>query len=195
MRIMSLITAVVVVAVLYLIVFERDAVRQVASGASPTILWDASKDTPMVNDVVVEDKTAKTETPVEAPSERQLIKVVAMKSTARELDRAVVLRGQTEAARSVVLRSETSGQVINQPLRKGHVVGAGETLCELDPGTREANLADAIARLKEAEARVPETQARQDEAKARLEEAKINFNAADKLAQGGFASETRVAPT
>ena len=35
MRIMSLITAVVVVAVLYLIVFERDAVRQVAGGASP----------------------------------------------------------------------------------------------------------------------------------------------------------------
>ena len=46
------------------------------------------------------------------------------------------------------------GQVINQPLRKGHVVAAGETLCELDPGTREANLADTIARLKEAEARV-----------------------------------------
>jgi len=195
MRIMSLITAVVVVAVLYLIVFERDAVRQVAGGASPTILWDASKDTPLVNDVVVEDETAETETPAEAPSERQLIKVVAMKSTAREIDSAVVLRGQTEAARSVVLRSETSGQVINQPLRKGHVVAAGETLCELDPGTREANLADTIARLKEAEARVPETQARQDEAKARLEEAKINFNAADKLAQGGFASETRVAST
>ena len=35
MRIMSLITAVVVVAILYLIVFERDAVRQVAGGASP----------------------------------------------------------------------------------------------------------------------------------------------------------------
>jgi multidrug efflux system membrane fusion protein len=195
MRIMSLITAVVVVAVLYLIVFERDAMRQVAGGASPTILWDASKDTPLVNDVVVEEESAETETPAEAPSERQLIKVVAMKSTAREIDSAVVLRGQTEAARSVVLRSETSGQVINQPLRKGHVVAAGEILCELDPGTREANLADAIARLKEAEARVPETQARQDEAKARLEEAKINFNAADKLAQGGFASETRVAST
>ena len=195
MRIMSLITAVVVVAVLYLIVFERDAVRQVAGGASPTILWEASKDTPLVNDVVVEEESAETETPAKAPSERQLIKVVAMKSTAREIDSAVVLRGQTEAARSVVLRSETSGQVINQPLRKGHVVAAGETLCELDPGTREANLADAIARLKEAEARVPETQARQDEAKARLEEAKINFNAADKLAQGGFASETRVAST
>ena len=67
MRIMSLITAVVVVAVLYLIVFERDAVRQVAGGASPTILWEASKDTPLVNDVVVEEEIAKTETPRRGP--------------------------------------------------------------------------------------------------------------------------------
>jgi multidrug efflux system membrane fusion protein len=199
MRFMSLITAFIVVAVLYLIVFERDTVRQVAGGASPTILWSASKDTPLVNDAVVEEETQQSEVASQAPSETsnapQLIKVVAIRSTAREIDSAVVLRGQTEAARSVVLRSETSGQVVNEPLRRGYVVSAGETLCELDPGTREANLADTIARLKEAEARVPETQARQDEAKARLEEAKINYNAADKLAQGGFASETRVAST
>jgi multidrug efflux system membrane fusion protein len=146
----------------------------------------------LVNDAVVEDETQQTEVASQAPSETstapQLIKVVAIRSTAREIDSAVVLRGQTEAARSVVLRSETSGQVVNEPLRRGYVVSAGETLCELDPGTREANLADTIARLKEAEARVPET-------KARLEEAKINYNAADKLAQGGFASETRVAST
>ena len=68
MRIMSLITAVVVVAILYLIVFERDAVRQVAGGGSPTILWDASKDTPLVNDVVVEEETAVAEAPTETPS-------------------------------------------------------------------------------------------------------------------------------
>jgi len=41
--------------------------------------------------------------------------------------------------------------------------------------------------------RVPETQARLDEALARLDEAKINDNAAAKLSEGGFASETRVA--
>ena len=62
MRIMSLITAVVVVAVLYLIVFERDAVRQVAGGASPTILWEASR-TPLVNDVVVEEESARQKHP------------------------------------------------------------------------------------------------------------------------------------
>lgn len=196
MRFMSLITAAVVVAILYLIVFERDAVRQVAGGASPTVLWNASKETPLVDDGAIQEELADAEESVEnASNEQQLIKVVAITSNAREIDSAVILRGQTEAARSVVLRSETSGLVTNEPLRKGYVVEAGETLCVLDPGTREANLADAIARLKEAEARVPETKARQDEAKARLDEAKINYNAADKLAQGGFASETRVAST
>ena len=52
--------------------------RQVAGGASPTILWDASKDTPLVNDVVVEEETAVAEAPTETPSERQLIKVVQL---------------------------------------------------------------------------------------------------------------------
>ena len=53
-----------------------------------------------MNDVVVEEESAETETPA-GPKRTQLIKVVAMKSTAREIDSAVVLRGQTEAARSV----------------------------------------------------------------------------------------------
>ncbi|MCW8843560.1 MAG: efflux RND transporter periplasmic adaptor subunit, partial [Rhodobacteraceae bacterium] len=42
-------------------------------------------------------------------------------------------------------------------------------------------------------AKKPETEARLEEARARLDEAMINFTAATKLAEGGFASETRVA--
>jgi multidrug efflux system membrane fusion protein len=56
-------------------------------------------------------------------------------------------------------------------------------------------MAEAKARLLEARARQPETQARLDEARARLDEANINYNAAVKLSEGGFASETRVAST
>jgi multidrug efflux system membrane fusion protein len=93
----------------------------------------------------------------------------------------------------VEVRSETSGQVVNEPLRKGTAISHGQILCGLDPGTRQASLADAVAGLAEARARVPETQAKLDEAKARLTEAKINFNAANKLSEGGYASETRVA--
>ena len=67
----------------------------------------------------------------------------------------------------------------------------GQELCKLDPGTRMATLSDARARLAEALARVPEARAHQEEAQARLDEAKINNNAALKLSQGGYATETR----
>ena len=123
----------------------------------------------------------------------KVISVIVVDSTAEIIDSAVTLRGETAAARLVEVRSETSGQVINEPLRKGETVIEGQILCRLDPGTREATLADAVASLAEAKARVPETQARLDEAEARLSEAKINFNAANKLSKGGYASETRVA--
>ena len=59
-------------------------------------------------------------------------------------------------------------------------------LCVLDPGTRESTVA-------EARARVPEAQARVSEARARLVEAEISDNAARRLGEDGFASETRVA--
>jgi multidrug efflux system membrane fusion protein len=82
-------------------------------------------------------------------------------------------------------------------------------MCRLDPGTREANLAEAVARLAEAGARVPEarmevpsSQARVEEARARvleaaarLREAEINANAASRLSVDGFATQTRVAQT
>jgi multidrug efflux system membrane fusion protein len=118
--------------------------------------------------------------------------VVAIHSVAQTIDSAVILRGRTEAARQVTVASETSGLVISEPLRKGAFVNQGEILCRLDPGTREASLAEAQARLAEAEGRVPEAQAGVLEATARVREAEINLNAARKLSEDGFASETRL---
>ena len=126
-------------------------------------------------------------------SEAAEIGVVAIHSVAQVIDSAVVLRGQTDAARHVDVRAETSARVISEALHKGSFVQKGQLLCELDPGTRASTLAEARARLTEARARVPETQARLAEAEARLQEATINLNAASKLSEGGFASETRVA--
>ncbi|MEM6680325.1 MAG: efflux RND transporter periplasmic adaptor subunit, partial [Pseudomonadota bacterium] len=57
----------------------------------------------------------------------------------------------TEANRTVTVEAETSGLVITQPLRAGTRVSAGDVLCRLDPGPREAELAEARARLAEAE--------------------------------------------
>ena len=186
MRTISLVTAIAVVSILYVLVFERDVLKGFSNGQNIEELASDLGDGPELNTdaSVALSKKKKSEKP---------IAVVVVKSTAKTIDSAVILRGETAAARSVEVRSETSGQVVNEPLRKGKSISQGQILCSLDSGTRQASLADAVAGLAEARARVPETQAKLDEAKARLTEAKINFNAATKLSAGGYASETRVA--
>ncbi|MEM9967123.1 MAG: efflux RND transporter periplasmic adaptor subunit [Pseudomonadota bacterium] len=128
-----------------------------------------------------------------AVTEDRLVKVQVKKSLARQVDSAVILRGETEAARQVDVRAETSAIVISEPLRKGSQVSRGDDMCVLDPGTRGAALEEAQARLSEAQSRVPEAEARLQEARARLEEARINQNAAAQLIKDGFASQTRLA--
>ncbi len=186
MRIVSLITAVAVVSILYVLVFERDVLEGFSGGENIEELANDLGDGPELNSEadIIPSKTEKS---------KKVISVVVVESSAKTIDSAVVLRGETAAARLVEVRSETSGQVVNEPLKKGATISQGQVLCRLDPGTRQATLADAVAGLAEARARVPETQAKLDEAKARLAEAKINFNAANKLSEGGYASETRVA--
>lgn len=167
--------AAVVVAALYLLVFQRETVLAFASGGTPG------------EDVV---------TPVAAPSPEtagQRIGVVALRSQAAPIDRAVLVRGETEAAREVEIRAETSGQVVSAPLRRGASVEEGQLLCEIDPGTREVQRVEAEARLLQARAGIPEAEARVSEARARLEEAEIADRAASQLVEQGFASQTRVA--
>lgn len=171
MRLIPLLAALAVSASLYVIVFERDRLLAFA-GATP----DAAPSAVAID-------------PTVAP---QGVGVVATRSEAQAIDSAVLLRGQTAAAREVTVAAETSGLVISEPLPKGSFVNAGETLCTLDPGTREATLAEARARLAEAQGRVPEAEAGVIEAEARVREAEINLNAARTLSQDGFASETRV---
>lgn len=188
MRIFPIITAVLVMAALYLLVFERESILKFAAEQGPAPATQTAADAP---------KDQETTPDVAAEG---LVSVVALASQARNIDSAVVVRGRTEASRQVELRAETSGQVISTPLRKGSFVDKGQLLCQLDPGTSEVSLADAMARLAEAKAQVPnsqsklpEAEARVTEAQARVAEAEINLRAATRLSEGGFASETRVA--
>lgn len=180
MRIVPIITAVLVTAFLFFIVVMRDDLMSFASAeaAEPPL-----------------DQGEVTEVTKEAEPATPDVRVVAIQSRSSAIGSAVILRGQTEADRQVEVRAETSAQVLSEPLPRGSSVKAEQVLCELEPGTRLAALAEAKARLLEAKARVPESQARLDEAYARLEEAEINNNAAEKLSEGGFASGTRVATT
>ena len=180
MKIISIITAIVVCGVLYLFVFERDRLSDFAQ-SSPFAGDDAPVETAV---------EAQEEMSPETPSDG--VGVVAIHSVAQTIDSAVILRGRTEAARQVTVAAETSGLVVSDPLRKGAFVEKGEELCRLDPGAREASLAEARARLTEAEGRVPEALASVAEANARVREAEINLNAAQQLSRDGFASETRL---
>ena len=177
MRLFPIITAILVVAGLFMLVFQRDTLETAAgSPEAPTAVQ-----TQAVDDT--EEASSKG------------VSVVALRSVAREIEMPVLLRGRTEANRRVELRAETTGQVISTKIAKGSHVEAGDVLCRLDAGTREASLAEATARLAEAKARAPEAEARVIEAQARLDEATFNLTAATKLSAGGFASDTRVANT
>ncbi|MEM7746297.1 MAG: efflux RND transporter periplasmic adaptor subunit [Pseudomonadota bacterium] len=178
MRIFSILAALLVSAVLALFILDRPRLLAVLGMGGEAV-----------------ETTESSETEDAAEDAGALVKVVVQRSVARQIDTAVALRGQTEAARTVDVRAETSAVVASAPLRKGTRVETGEALCRLDEGTRGTALAQARAQLDEARARVPESQARLAQSLAQLEEARINLNASSKLSEGGFASTTRVANT
>ncbi len=174
MRLISFINALLVIVALYFLVFERDALFAFAGRG------DAE-----------DSSTTEVETTQVATVDEATIRVVALRSEAREIDSAVVLRGETQANRQVEVLAETTSTVVSEPKRRGTFVETGDLLCELDPGTRPASLAEAMAGKLEAESRIPEAEARLEEAHALVAEAQINLTAAQKLSETGFGSETR----
>lgn len=180
MRLFSILAAVALTIILAMSILARPQLAAMFSG--PQTEADAA-------DVTVEGAaSAEPDTALE-----KRVKVMVRKVQGQEVDSAVILRGETQAARQVDVRSETSAIVTSEPLRKGARVEAGDAMCVLDPGTRGAGLDEARARLAEAQSRIPEAEARVEEARARLQEAEINQNAASRLGKDGFASQTRVA--
>lgn len=155
MRLTPLLTAIAVLVTLYMLVMERETLLAFA-GATPSegdVAESESSDVPGIADP--------------AP-----LRVVVQEFAIRNIESAVILRGRTQLSRQVEVRAETTGQVVSDPLERGSRVAEGDVLCELAPGTRRAQLAEAEARLADAE---------------------INFHAADRLSEGGFAAQTRVA--
>lgn len=175
MRPIPFLTALLVAALLFLAVFKRDDLLAFAQGTAATEAPSPAAPQPAE--------------PIPAET-RPAIRVVVLRSIARTIDSAVVLRGETRAARQVEVKAETTGAVISEPRRKGNFVAAGDLLCKLDPGTRAANLAEARAALTEARAHVPEAEAKLAEAQAVLAEAQINHTAAKQLSEGGYTAQT-----
>ena len=163
MRIVSFILAIVAAAALYFWVIERE---------NTVAYIDKIRSDPAYSTTTPAPNNATGST---LKDDAEIIGVVALRSIAREIDSAVILRGQTQAFRQVNVRSETSSTVLSPPLRKGTFVEKDQILCQLAAGARSsavseahARLAEAKARKVEAESRIPEKQARVAEAKARL---------------------------
>lgn len=97
------------------------------------------------------------------------VQVVVLPSEAQDTSARLTLRGRTAADRSVQVSAETTGRVISPPLQRGAEVEDGQVLCRLDPGTRDAELA---------------------EAEAALEEAQVQASGVARLAEKGYAAET-----
>lgn len=167
MRLMPILIAILVTASLYLLVMERDLLRQIASGGGE-VEADAGAQAPPANGTEGVSLPEQLVRDDQADSRR--VTVLVRESLAQSINNAVILRGRTEAARSVDVRAETSGRVISEPLRRGAYVNEGDLLCELDPGARMAQLA---------------------EAEARLADATLAARNAERLSEGGFAAETR----
>ena len=93
MRIISFLTAVLVTAFLYILVFERDALRAVSQGAPLSTLAGAllggdplSSEAQEATEPSPEISKGQTGSTEEQPAEADLIKVVAIRSKAQEID-------------------------------------------------------------------------------------------------------------
>ncbi|MFC3069632.1 efflux RND transporter periplasmic adaptor subunit [Phenylobacterium soli] len=97
------------------------------------------------------------------------VQVKLVPESVREYD--VVLRGRTQATRTVQVKSETAGLVAATPVLQGTVVRQGAVLCRLSVDARQATL---------------------DQAKANYKSAQLQQQAAAELSRKGYRSPTQV---
>ena len=84
-----------------------------------------------------------------APTGPPSVQVRLVPEVQRQYD--LVVRGRTQATRTVVVRSETAGVVAGAPVLQGSAVKQGEVLCRLAVDARQASLDQARAAKKSAE--------------------------------------------
>jgi len=126
---------------------------------------------PSVDDAAQGESTASAPA-ARAGDEAEPIRVRVRRSVATPHVDHLILTGRTEPARQATLRAETAGRIVAVEARKGAMVEQDEVIVRLDPADREASLAEATALL---------------------EQRRIEYDAARKLTDKGFQSQTRLA--
>jgi len=100
------------------------------------------------------------------------VKVAVQISLAKSTIREISVSGRTEPNRIIEMRAETDGRVVSLGAERGAVVKAGEKIVILDMRDRQARLEEARANVKQME---------------------LQLQAARKLQQKQFVSETQIA--
>ncbi|MDP6705466.1 MAG: efflux RND transporter periplasmic adaptor subunit [Alphaproteobacteria bacterium] len=109
------------------------------------------------------DKVADTKPALPLPTVR------VARLMARERPEEVVVYGRTEAVRTVLIKAETPGRIVDLPVRRGARVKAGDMLARLALDDREARLSEAEAMVRQR---------------------RIEYEAAEKLKAKGFRAKT-----
>lgn len=100
------------------------------------------------------------------------MRVQVRDSQAAPVVREIVLNGRSAPARSVEMRAEVTGRVIELPVERGATVATGDVIARLDRRDREAWLRQAEAALARAQ---------------------VEFDAGQKLRKKDFMAETELA--
>lgn len=125
----------------------------------------------MISGLVSEDKTA-TSNITREPRSTQLSSVRAKNISAQAYSPQLRISARTEANRTVDVKAEVAGQVINLPVLKGEIVKAGDIICELA---------------------IEDKQLRVEQAKAEVSKAALEHDAALRLKSSGFQARTVIA--
>jgi multidrug efflux system membrane fusion protein len=111
----------------------------------------------------------KTEAAPAKTDQTPVVQTLLTEETTRPYD--VVVRGRTEAPRTVQVRAATSGVIAETPVLQGTFVKAGRILCRQALDARAASL---------------------DKAKAKLRSTQLQYQANQQLADKGYRSQTQV---
>ncbi|WP_299374040.1 efflux RND transporter periplasmic adaptor subunit, partial [uncultured Kiloniella sp.] len=110
--------------------------------------------------------------PVNLSVDAKIPSVRVQSQTAVPYTRYLTVRGRTEALRTVEIKSEASGKIIDLAVNKGDTIEAGKLVAKLDVNERSAKV---------------------QEFKALQEQRAIEYKAAKRLSQKGFKAETKLA--
>ncbi|CAM3675950.1 efflux RND transporter periplasmic adaptor subunit [Litorimonas haliclonae] len=113
----------------------------------------------------------KTQAEIQSEAQTKIPAVQVKSIQAQEHENVLELYGQTESAREVTVKAQTSGLVVSVPAAEGRIVNKGALVCRQDVDARAAMV---------------------DQARANLKSIENDLRGARVLAEKGFQSETRV---